>query len=52
MHYINILYKYGLIPSLNNKVINFCLTVYQRVWSTPQIILLYYTPITKYIGGI
>ena len=42
IHFINILYKYGWNHSLNNKVMNVCLTMCQRVRSTSQIILLYF----------
>ena len=40
IHFINILYKYGWNHSLNNKAMNVCFTVCQRVQSTSQIILL------------
>ena len=42
IHFINILYKYGWNHTLNNKVINVCLTMCQRVRSTTQIILPYF----------
>ena len=41
IHFTNILYKYGWNHSLNNKVMNVCLTMCQRVRSTSQIILPY-----------
>ena len=42
IHFINILYKYGWNHTLNNKVMNVCLTMCQRVRSTTQIILPYF----------
>ena len=42
MHVVNMWYKFGLNHGIDNKVMNLYLTVCQRVWSTSQIILLYF----------
>ena len=43
LHLGNILYKYGLNPSLDNKVMNLYFTGYRRVRRTSRAFLLYFS---------